>query len=544
MVVLWRLKNLMRKTLHGADARAAVLKGVNTLADSVKVTLGPAGRCVLLERHPAFPPITTKDGVTVAKEVRDLENPYENMGANLIREAASKTSDVAGDGTTTATVLAQSIYSQGIEHLNAGANPVLLKKGIDKAVSLVVDHIRSIAQPVHEQETIVRVGMISSNGDREIGELIAEAMEKVGRDGVITFTESPDSETTLAVSEGMQLDRGLLSNHFITDPERLESVLENPFVLVTERKIQSMTPELEKVLAEVAQTHRPVLIIADNYDGPFIVSLIHNRQQGVLYAVPIKAPSFGDDRRELLEDIAVLTGGFAFTENCGRKLDTITVNDLGQAERITVTRNSTTIVGGKGRPEYKQQRVQLLRTLVDTAQNDLDRERCRLRLARLSSGVAVIRVGAVTEPEQKEKRDRVEDAICATRAAVEEGIVPGGGKALLSAAMDLDLAIAKMTGDEHTGAQIVRKAIEAPLRQIAVNCGVDPDAVVAACSGGNALTNHSYGYNAATDTYEDLIDAGVIDPAKVSRVALQNAASVAAVLLTTECCVVTIQEKR
>ena len=527
----------MRKTLHGKDAREALLRGVNTLADAVKVTLGPKGRNVVLERHPAFPPVLTKDGVSVAKEVRDLECVFENMGANMLREAASKTSDVAGDGTTTATVLAQAIYAEGLKYLDQGANPVALKRGIDKAVEAVVQRIKDIAIPVTSRDQIVNVATISSNGDREVGELIADAMERVGRDGVITLGESSTAETVLSITEGMQLDRGLLSHHFITDPERLEAVMQEPYILLTERKLQTMTPELESALGTVAREGKPVLIIAGDYDQPFIVTLIHNIGQGVLRSVPIKAPSFGDQRREILQDIAAVTGAYAFTEDCGRKLDSVTVADLGRAQRVTVGRDFTTIAGGYGRTEYRDERIKLLRTLVETAPSDLDRERYRQRLARLASGIAVIKVGGVTEVEQKEKRDRVEDAICATKAAVEEGIVPGGGYTLFRGGYDIeDLIAHDMSDEEEVGCKILLKALSEPMRRIAINAGEDPEKIL------KSPHIEQFGYNATKGLFEDLIDAGVIDPAKVTRVALQNAASVAAAMLTTEALVATIPE--
>ena len=532
----------MRKVIHGTEARQALLRGVNTLADAVKVTLGPKGRNVVMERHPAFPPVLTKDGVSVAKEVRDLDDVFENMGANMLREAASKTSDVAGDGTTTATVLAQAIYTEGLKYLDQGANPVALKRGIDMAVDVIVQRIKEIALPVTDREKIVQVGTISSNGDREIGELIAEAMEKVGQDGVITLGESTGAETTLQITEGMQLDRGLLSHHFITDPERLEAVIHEPYILLTERKLQTMTPEIEAVLALVAREQRPVLIVAGDYDQPFVISLIHNIGQGILRSVPIKAPAFGDQRKEILQDIACVTGAYAFTEDCGRKLDSITVSDLGHAQRVTVGRDFTTIAGGYGRPEYREERIKLLRTLVETAQNDLDRERCRARLARLASGIAVIKVGGVTEVEQKEKRDRVEDAICATKAAVEEGIVPGGGITLLYCIPFL-VSLAKNIEDRHErlGIELIMKALESPIRQIGINSGLSSEAIINIAPD-DALRSTGKGFNASTGQYENLIEQGVIDPAKVTRVALQNAASVAAAMLTTEALVATIPE--
>ena len=421
-----------RQILRGDELRQALLRGVNTLADTVKATLGPKGRNVILERNPLWPPAVTKDGVTVSKEVRDLADPWENAGAQLIREAASKTSDQAGDGTTTATLLAQVIYQKGLECLATGASPVGLKRGIDAAVEVVVSHIKSIAQPVEDNETIARVGTISSNGDRSIGELIADAMDRVGRDGVITISDSNDAETSLQVAEGMQIDRGWFPLHpFVTDPQRLETVLKEPFILLTERKMFTMVDELSNVLAEIGKRGHPVLLVVGDYDQPFVVTLIHNKQLGVLNSVVVKAPAFGDLRRATLEDLGIVTGGYAFTENCGRELASARLEDFGRAQQVTVEQNSTTIVGGYGDKAAKEVRMTLLRSLIEATDNDLERERLRQRLARLASGVAVIKVGAVTEAERNEKRDRVDDAVCATRAAVEEGIVAGGGLALI-----------------------------------------------------------------------------------------------------------------
>ena len=557
----------MRQVLLGNETRERVLRGVNTLADAVKATLGPKGRCVLLELHPLWSPRISKDGVSVAKEIRDLADPFENLGCNLIREAATKTSDEAGDGTTTATLLAQVIFQKGLEAVAAGANPVALKRGIDAAVALVVDHIKAIAQPVTDNETIVRVGTISSNGDRAIGEMIAEAMKRVGRDGVLLVAESSDAETSLKVVEGMQLDRGHLAHPFITDPERMETVLDRAFILITERKLFTMTEGVKAVFEELLPTGRPFLIVAGDYDQPFVVSLIHNKAQGVMHAVPIKAPAFGDQRRALLEDLAIVTGGYAFTEDCGRTLDSIRVEDLGQAERVVVGKDSTTISGGDGDKERRESRATLLRSLIESAENDLSREQYKQRLAKLAAGVAVIRVGAPSEAEQREKRDRVDDAVCATRAAVLEGIVAGGGKALLSA-MDKLEAAKFGEHDELRGALIVAAALESPLRQICLNAGCGEDAIkfyVGVGRGRVEIGGHfgkadtdggvypqgvggpmppDYGYNAATDRLERLIESGIIDPARVVRCALQNAASVASTLLLTEASVCTIQEKK
>jgi chaperonin GroEL len=540
---------MSRRVLSGNDLRQALMRGVNTLASAVTATLGPKGRTVILERNAMWAPHVSMDGVSVAKEIRDLEDPWENAGCHLIREAAMKTSNDAGDGTTTSTLLAQVIFQKGLECLDKGANPVALKRGIDAAVAVVVDHIRAIAQPVQDDETIVRVGMISSHGDRSIGELIAEAMRKVGRDGVIIITESSDAETTLQVIEGMEIDRGWLSDVFVNDPTRLEAVLYDPYILITERKLFTMTPEIDTLLAKVGQAGRPVLIVAGDYDMPFVVTLIHNNRLGVLKSVPVKAPAFGDLRRQTLEDMAVVTGGYAFTEDCGRTLSSATMADLGQADRVVCGQASTAIVGGRGDRDVKKSRMTLLSSLIESTDNDLDRERLRLRLARLASGVAVLKVGAVTEGEMRERKDRVDDAVCATKAAVEEGIVPGGGKALLSARNAIGNYWNKLTelpsGDFHTGTLIVYEALEAPLRKILANAGVEEaTAEGVICSLGMPSTDLVWGYNAETREMEHLISTGVIDPAKVVRCALQNAASVAALMLTTEAMVATFAEKK
>ncbi len=535
---------MSRQILRGRGLREALLQGVNALADTVSATLGPKGRNVLLERNAMWPPHCTKDGVSVAKEVRDLADPYENAGAHLVRAAATKTSDDAGDGTTTATLLAQTIYREGLESLDSGANPVALKRGIDAAVSIAVGKIMAISQPVQDDETIVRVGTISSNGDHSIGELIAEAMRKVGRDGVITIGESSDAETTLQVVEGMQIDRGWLAYPFITDPERLEAVLQGAYILITERKLFTMTPELDEILAQVGKAGRPVLIVGGDFDQPFVVTLIHNNQLGVLRSVAVKAPAFGDLRRSILEDMALVTGAYAFTEDCGRPLSSITFDDLGQADHVTVGQAFTTIAGGQGDEQAKQSRMTLLRSLIDSTENDLDRERLRQRLARLASGVAVIKVGAVTEGEQREKRDRVDDAVCATKAAVEEGVVPGGGLALLRCRDAVAELFAGITdADERLGAIIVHNALAAPLVQICRNAGEDGVAIVERVLNSRRM-GENHGYNAETAEYEDLVLAGVIDPAKVCRCALQNAASVAALMLTTEAMICTVPEKK
>jgi chaperonin GroEL len=534
---------MSRQVLSGTEIRAALLRGVNTLANTVTATLGPKGRCIILERNPMWPPVVTKDGVTVSKEVRDLADPYENAGAQLIREAASKTSDQAGDGTTTATLLAQRIYQKGLECLDAGANPVALKRGIDKAVAVVVEHIKEIAQPVEDNETIARVGTISSNGDRAIGDLIANAMARVGRDGVITISDSNDADTTLQVSEGMQIDRGWFPLHpFVTNPERLETVMQEPYILLTERKMFTMTDELSNVLAAVGKAGHPVLLIVGDYDQPFIVTLIHNLKLGQLMSCVVKAPAFGDDRRAALEDLAVVTGGYAFTENCGRELASITIEDLGRAVQVTVEQASTTIVGGYGDVEAKESRMTLLRSLIEATDNEYQRELLRKRLARLASGVAVIKVGAVTEAERNEKKDRIDDAVCATHAAVEEGIVPGGGMALILSMDAVSVLIAEhlATDDEAKGMKIIYDVLREPLLQICANAGEDGSEILnTIVRGGPGI-----GYNAATGVFEDLIQAGVIDPAKVIRCAILNAASVSALMLCTEAMVCTMPEKK
>lgn len=560
---------MSRQILKGDAIRHAVLRGVNTLADAVTCTLGPKGRNVILERNPMWPPAVTKDGVTVAKEVRDLANPWENAGANLIREAASKTSDQAGDGTTTATLLAQVIYQKGLEALAEGANPVALKRGIDRAVGTVVAKIKDMAQAVSNNETIARIGTISSNGDAVIGDLIASAMSKVGMDGIITIDESRDADTTLQVVEGMQIDRGWLAAPFVTDPERLEAVLENPYILITERKLFTVTPELDIVLAEAGKEGRPVLVVAADYEQPFVISLIYNLKLGVLRSLVVKAPAFGDERRLQLEDLAIATGGFAFTENCGRALESLTLEDLGQAQRVIAhghdAGGTTTIIGSKGSKELMEARITLLRSLISATENDHQRELMRRRLARLASGVAVIKVGAVTDGERQEKRDRVDDAVCATKAAVEEGVVPGGGKALLLAIADLELLVLLLRGtdtDMLRGIRIVQQALEAPIRKILANAGLReerkerrsgivglflplrtvPSEIEPIVE--KVKADKYFGYDAATGNFVDMVKAGIIDPAKVVRCALQNAASVAALLLTTEAMVSTIPEKK
>ena len=517
-------------------ARQRMLLGVNTLADAVKVTLGPRGRNVVLERSWGSPTVT-KDGVTVAKEV-ELEDRLANLGARMVREVASRTSDVAGDGTTTATVLAQAIYAQGLRRVASGASPMELKRGIDRAVEAVVEALHGQSKTTRGKDDIAQVGTISANGDHAIGDIIAEAMERVGKEGVITVEEARSMETELDVVEGMQFDRGYLSPYFVTDAERMEAVLEDAFVLIHEKKISNMK-DLLKLLEQVAKSGRPLLVVAEDIDGEALATLVVNRLRGTLTACAVKAPGFGDRRKEMLKDIAVLTGGKAVTEDLGLKLENLTLADLGQAKRITVDKDSTTIVDGAGSRKEIAGRVEQLRHQIEETTSDYDREKLQERLAKLVGGVAVIRVGAATETELKEKKARVEDALNATRAAVEEGIVPGGGVALLRCASALD-GLQLDTPEQQMGVQILRRALEEPIRQIAGNAGVDGPVVVDRVATGRG----AYGFNAQTEVYEDLVTAGVIDPTKVVRAALQNAASVAGLMLTTEALVVEKPEKK
>jgi chaperonin GroEL len=526
---------MAKQIIYGEQSRQAILRGVNQLADAVKVTLGPKGRNVVLDKKFGSPTIT-KDGVTVAKEI-DLKDPLENMGAQMVREVASKTSDTAGDGTTTATVLAQAIYREGAKNVVAGANPMELKRGIEKAVEVVVEGIKKLSRPV-KGNMIAQVGTISANSDETIGRIIAEAMEKVGKDGVITVEEAKTLETSLDVVEGMQFDRGYLSPYFVTDPERMEVVLENPVILIHEKKISSMK-DLLPVLEQVARMGRPLLIIAEDVEGEALATLVVNKLRGTLQAAAVKAPGFGDRRKAMLEDIAILTGGRAITEDLGIKLENIKIDDLGKAKKVTIDKDNTTIVEGAGSADAIQGRVKQIRTQVEDTTSDYDREKLQERLAKLVGGVAVIKVGAATETEMKEKKARVEDAMHATKAAVEEGIVPGGGVALLRAAKALDTL--KLEGDQAVGLQIIRRAIEEPMRWIASNAGEEGSIVVSRVK---ELKNQDEGFNAATDTYEDLVKAGVIDPAKVVRNALQNASSIASLLLTTEALVSEIPEEK
>jgi chaperonin GroEL len=525
---------MAKQIIYGEQSRQAILRGVNQLADAVKVTLGPKGRNVVLDKKFGSPTIT-KDGVTVAKEI-DLKDPLENMGAQMVREVASKTSDTAGDGTTTATVLAQAIYREGARNVVAGANPMELKRGIEKAVEAMTAEIKKMAKPV-KGNMIAQVGMISANSDHTIGTIIAEAMEKVGKDGVITVEEAKTLETTLEVVEGMQFDRGYLSPYFVTDPERMEVVLENPVILIHEKKISSMK-DLLPVLEQVARLGRPLLIIAEDIEGEALATLVVNKLRGTLHAAAVKAPGFGDRRKAMLEDIATLTGGKAITEDLGVKLENIKIEDLGKAKKVTIDKDNTTIVEGGGESKAIEGRVKQIRMQVEETSSDYDREKLQERLAKLVGGVAVIKVGAATETEMKEKKARVEDAMHATKAAVEEGIVPGGGVALLRASKALDGL--KLEGDQGVGVAIIRRAIEEPCRWIATNAGHEGSIVVAKVKEGKG----DEGFNAATDVYEDLVKAGVIDPAKVVRNALQNASSIASLLLTTEALVSEIPEDK
>jgi chaperonin GroEL len=526
---------MAKQIVYGEESRQAILRGVNALADAVKVTLGPRGRNVVIDKKYGSPTIT-KDGVTVAKEI-DLKNPVENMGAQMLREVASKTSDTAGDGTTTATVLAQAIYREGLKMVTAGASPMELKRGIEQAVESIIVELKKISKKV-DDGMIGQVGTISANSDETIGKIIAEAMRKVGKDGVITVEEARTMETSLEVVEGMQFDRGYLSPYFVTNPERMEIVLENPAILIYEKKINVMK-DLLPLLEQVAKASRPLLIIAEDVDGEALATLVVNKLRGTLQVAAVKAPGFGDRRKAMLEDIAILTGGRAITEDLGIKLETIKIDDLGKAKKVTIDKDNTTILEGAGAHSAIAGRVKQLRVQVEDTTSDYDREKLQERLAKLVGGVAIIKVGAATETEMKEKKARVEDAMHATKAAVEEGIVPGGGVALLRCAKVLEHL--KLEGDQKVGADIVRKAIESPLRWIATNAGVEGSIVVQRVK---ESKDPSFGYNAATDTYEDLVKAGVIDPTKVVRSALQNAASIAALLLTTEAMVSEIPDEK
>jgi chaperonin GroEL len=535
---------MAKQITHGEESRAAILRGINQLADAVKITLGPKGRNVVLGRSYGSPTIT-KDGVTVAKEI-DLKDPMENMGAQMVREVASKTSDVAGDGTTTATVLAQAIYREGVKTVAAGANPMALKRGIDKAVERATAAIKKLSKPV-AGEMIAQVGTISANGDAAIGELIAEAMAKVGKDGVITVEDAKTTETDLEFVEGMQFDRGYLSPYFITDAEKMETVLENPFILLSEKKISSMR-DLLPILEQIAKLGKPILIIAEDVEGEALATLVVNKLRGTINVAAVKAPGFGDRRKELLQDIAILTGGRVISEDLGIKLENVKIDELGRAKKVTINKDNTIIIDGAGNTDDLKGRVKTLKAQIEDSSSDYDREKLQERLAKLVGGVAVIRVGAATETELKEKKARVEDAMNATRAAVEEGIVAGGGVALIRAAKALDKFIifaededGETTGDpdEQIGVNIVKRALEEPLRQIVQNAGKEGAVIVEKV---RANKDANYGYNAATETFEDLVAAGIIDPAKVTRCALQNAASIAGLMLTTEALISELQE--
>jgi len=526
-----------KELMFDADARAKLKKGVDALAEAVKVTLGPKGRNVVIDKKFGSPTVT-KDGVTVAKEV-ELSDPIENMGAQMVKEVATKTSDLAGDGTTTATVLAQAIFREGLKNVTAGANPMELKRGIERAVEAVTEELKKNSVTTTGKKEIAQVGTISANNDKEIGNLIADAMEKVGKDGVITVEEARGLETTLETVDGMQFDRGYLSPYFITDPEKMEAVLDSPYILIHDKKISAMK-DLLPVLEKVAQAGKPLLLIAEDVEGEALATLVVNKLRGTLKVAAVKAPGFGDRRKEMLIDIAKLTGGNVISEELGFKLENSVLGDLGQAKRIVIDKDNTTIVDGKGKDDDIKGRIAEIKVAIDKSTSDYDREKLQERLAKLSGGVAVIHVGAATETEMKEKKARVEDALHATRAAVEEGIVAGGGVALLRAQGSLDKTRG-LTEDEKIGVEIVRRALEEPLRMIAQNAGLEGSIILAKVK---ESKDKNFGYNAATDEYEDLFKAGVIDPTKVARTALQNAASIAGLLLTTECVVVEKKEDK
>jgi chaperonin GroEL len=527
---------MAKQILFDEAARKRALKGVTTLADAVSVTLGPKGRNVLIDKKFGSPTVT-KDGVTVAKEI-ELSDPYENMGAQMVREVASKTSDLAGDGTTTATVLAASVYREGLKNVAAGANPVYLKRGIDKAVEAGVAKLLRDSKKVSDREEVRQVATVSANWDDEIGEIIADAMDKVGKDGTITVEEAKSIETTLDVVEGMQFDKGYLSPYFCTNNDTMESILEDCYILINEKKITALN-DLLPVLQLVSKQGKPLLIIAEDVEGEALAALVVNKLRGTLNACAVKAPGFGDRRKEMLRDIAILTGGRCITEDLGIKLENIELADLGRAKRISVDKENTVIVEGSGKASDIQGRVKQIRRQIEETTSDYDREKLQERLAKLAGGVAVINVGAVSEPEMKEKKARVEDALHATRAAVEEGILPGGGVALLRAANAVEKAASLLEGDEAIGAAIVRRAIESPLRKLCDNAGVEGSLVVQQV----LKSKGAMGYNVATDKHEDLIKAGVVDPTKVTRTALQNAGSVAGLLLTTDCMITDIPEE-
>src|SRR5881396_3420679 len=525
---------MAKDIIHGEESRQAILRGVNQLADTVKITLGPKGRNVVLDKKFGSP-VITKDGVTVAKEI-ELKEGIENMGAQMVREVASKTSDVAGDGTTTATVLAQAIFREGVKNVAAGANPMGLKRGIEKAVEAAVEELKKLSKPV-KGEMISQVGSVSANNDKTIGDIIAEAMKKVGKDGVITVEEAKSIETSLEVVEGMQFDRGYLSPYFVTDPERMEAELNECLILLHEKKISSMK-DLLPLLEQIAKAGRPLLIVAEDIEGEALATLVVNKLRGTLSAAAVKAPGFGDRRKAMLEDIAILTGGKAISEDLGIKLENVKLDDLGRAKKITIDKDNTTIIEGAGKPSDIEGRVRQLRAQIDETTSDYDREKLQERLAKLVGGVAQIKVGAATETEMKEKKARVEDAMHATKAAVEEGIVPGGGVALVRCIPALQKL--KAEGDEQIGINIVKRALEEPIRMISHNAGHEGAVVVEKVK---SNPNANYGFNAETESFGDLVEAGVIDPTKVTRTALQNAASIASLLLTTEALVCEFPDK-
>ncbi len=526
---------MAKQIVHGEDSRQAILRGVNVLADAVKITLGPKGRNVVLDKKFGSP-LITKDGVTVAKEI-ELKDPLENMGAQMVKEVASKTSDVAGDGTTTATVLAQAIFREGVKTVAAGANPMAVKRGIERAVEVATEEIRKLSKEVKKGSMIAQVATVSANNDTTIGNIIAEAMDKVGKDGVITVEEAKAIETTLSVVEGMQFDRGYLSAYFVTDPDRMECVLENAFILIHEKKISTMK-DLLPLLEQVAKMGRPLLIIAEDVEGEALATLVVNKLRGTLQVAAVKAPGFGDRRKAMLEDIAILTGGKSITEDLGIKLENVRVEDLGKAKKVVIDKDNSTIVEGSGKRGEIEARVKQLRTQIEETTSDYDREKLQERLAKLVGGVAVIKVGAATETEMKEKKARVEDAMHATRAAVEEGIVPGGGVAFIRALPALEKL--KLEHDEQIGVNIVKRALEEPLRMIASNAGHEGAVVIGKVK---ESKEPNYGFDAASEEYTDMISAGILDPAKVARTALQNAASISGLMLTTEALVSEIPEE-
>ncbi|MFH1097180.1 MAG: chaperonin GroEL [Candidatus Desantisbacteria bacterium] len=528
---------MAKQILFGEDARKSIMRGIDTLAEAVKTTLGPKGRNVVIDKKWGSPTITC-DGVTVAKEI-DLQDPYENMGAHLIREVASKTSDVAGDGTTTATVLAQAIYKEGVKNLAAGANPMELKRGIEKAVEAVIKEIEKKSEKLTDKQQISDVATISAHMDRTIGDLIADAMEKVGKDGVITVEESKTIVTSLEVVEGMQFDRGYISPYFVTDAEKMECSLDDPYILIYEKKI-SVMKDILPMLEKIVQMGKSFMIIAEDIDGEALATLVVNKIRGTLKCVAIKAPGFGDRRKAMLEDIAILTGGTVISEDLGMKLEHAKIESMGRAKRISIDKENTVIIEGAGSKKDIEARISQIRLQIEDTTSDYDKEKLQERLAKLAGGVAVISIGAATETEMKEKKARIEDALHATRAAVEEGIVPGGGIMLLKTQAVIDEVIASLTGDEKLGATIIKRSTEAPIRQIIANAGQEGSVIV------DKIKNNkdfAYGYNAATDTFEDMMKAGVIDPAKVTRTALQNAASIASLMLTTECMIADMPEK-